>query len=157
MISLAPATFRANSRPCWNQTPLTPFRVGSGVPLQNDKSPAVLLVEDEVLIRMGMAELLEDAGYFVREAGDGLEALASLNANDDVAVVITDIDLPRMDGLKLAEEAQRAFPHVRLILMSGKTYLRAELMPGEIPFFEKPVDERKLITCVRELIGSGQR
>ena len=117
--------------------------------------PVVLLVEDEVLIRMGMAELLEEAGYAVLEAGDGVGALSTLRNRHDVAVLITDIDLPRMDGLALAEEARRNHPDVHVVLMSGKTYLRTDALPAGMPFFEKPVGETELISCVRQLISSG--
>ncbi len=123
--------------------------------MQDNDLPVVLLVEDEVLIRLGMAESLGDAGFAVLEAGDGLSALDILRAHPNVAAVVTDIDMPRMDGLALALEVRRSNPAIRVVLMSGKTYLRDDALPAGIPFFEKPVNERELIGCVRDLIGGG--
>jgi YesN/AraC family two-component response regulator len=117
----------------------------------------VLVVEDEALIRMGITEFLEDAGFVVRESDDGRAALASLGVHRDVDVVITDIDLPKMDGLKLVEEVRRRYPSVQVVLVSGKTYLRAHALPAGVPFFEKPVSESDLVKFLRALLASDDR
>jgi CheY-like chemotaxis protein len=140
-----------------NQTFLRQLWAGfGGASLPSEKRETVLLVEDEALIRMGMAEVLESAGYVVREAGDGIAALSILASNPDIALLVTDIDLPRMDGLQLVEAARSTRPDLCVILMSGKTYLRTGRLPDTIPFLEKPVSETDLVACVRaELSREG--
>lgn len=62
----------------------------------------ILIVEDELLLRMGAAEVIEVAGFEVIQAGNADEAIAILKARSDIHVVFTDIQMPGMDGLKLA-------------------------------------------------------
>ena len=124
--------------------------------MQDSDRPVVLLVEDEAIIRMGTAELLEDAGFSVLEAADGVGALDALQGRSDVSVVITDIDMPRMDGLTLEMELRRRFPTLRVVLTSGKTYLRDDALPPGVPFFEKPVSDNDLIRCVRNLVSGNE-
>jgi CheY-like chemotaxis protein len=74
------------------------------------RRPVVLVVEDEFLIRINAAEMMEEAGFEVVEASNADEAVATLEARLDIAVVFTDIQMPgTMDGLKLA----RAVRHRR--------------------------------------------
>jgi CheY-like chemotaxis protein len=121
--------------------------------LQDNDKLVVLLVEDEALIRLGLAESFEDAGFVVLEAGDGVRALERLSEHPRVAAMVTDIDMPLMDGLALTGEVRRYFPGVHIVLMSGKTYLRDDALPTGIPFFEKPVNDSELVRFVRQLIG----
>ena len=113
--------------------------------------PNILLVEDEPLIRMGLADTCERDGLVVAEAGDGVEALAILKLHSSIKLVVTDIDMPRMDGLELARRIRAHFPSVRVVLMSGKTYSRTIDIPSEIPFFVKPVDDVALLACLKTL------
>lgn len=122
---------------------------GRSVPASNE--PNILLVEDEPLIRMGLADTCEREGFIVAEAQDGVEALAVLKGHPTVRLVITDIDMPRMDGLELTRIIHDNFPSVRVVLMSGKTYSRTGNFPSETPFFEKPVDDGALLACVKNL------
>jgi YesN/AraC family two-component response regulator len=108
-------------------------------------------VEDEPLIRLGLADTCERAGFDVAEARDGEEALAILYLHPTIGMVITDIDMPRMDGLALTQAIQKEFPAIRVVLMSGKTYLRTGDLPSEVPFFEKPVDDETLLACLKRL------
>jgi two-component system, response regulator PdtaR len=67
-------------------------------------SAAVLIVEDEPLIRMGAVHLIEDAGFKVYEAGSADAALALLELHKEIRLIFTDVDMPgSMDGLKLAQ------------------------------------------------------
>ena len=65
--------------------------------------PVVLIVEDEALLRMHAAAVLEEAGFDTVEASNADEAIATLEARRDIRIVLTDIEMPgSMDGLKLA-------------------------------------------------------
>lgn len=78
---------------CWKRTAF----------LMQHTRAVILIVEDEFLLRMNAAEMIEDAGFDVVEASSAAEAIAVLEARTDIHVVFTDIQMPgSMDGLKLA-------------------------------------------------------
>ncbi|HEX4026371.1 MAG TPA: response regulator [Rhizomicrobium sp.] len=79
----------------------------------------ILLAEDEAMLRVLAVEMLEDAGFKVFEAGDGVEALELLQANPDIALLVSDIKMPRMDGYALVEAGLRFKPGLKVLLMTG--------------------------------------
>lgn len=99
----------------------------------------VLLVEDELFVRMIGADALSEAGYRVIEASDADEALARLEHSDDVQVLFTDIRMPgSMDGLQLAGEVHRRWPAIRILLTSGDTRPTGAAIPDDGRFLAKP-------------------
>ena len=115
----------------------------------------ILVVEDEPLIRLGLASLVEEAGYDVIEAANADEAIAKLERDPGVRLVLTDVDMPGvMDGVRLAHYVHNRWPPIRLIVISGKVGVtRAELPPGS-RFFTKPASDTVLLNAVRELSGA---
>jgi CheY-like chemotaxis protein len=84
------------------------------------RPPRVLLVEDEPLVRLLLAEELREAGLTVVEAGSASEALQFLAVADPVDVVVTDIQMPGgMDGLELADRIRQQHPAIPIVLTSG--------------------------------------
>jgi two-component system, response regulator PdtaR len=83
-----------------------------------DDPPVVLLVEDELLVRMTAADTLEEAGFQVLKAADADIAIAVMEARSaEVQVLFTDVDMPgSMDGMELAEQVHARWPHVRLLI-----------------------------------------
>jgi CheY-like chemotaxis protein len=80
----------------------------------------VLIVEDEVLVRMLLAEALRQADYEVIEAANGDEALSVLHTSPDPDVLITDVRMPgRVDGFELAVQVRRIKPRLKVIITSG--------------------------------------
>jgi CheY-like chemotaxis protein len=80
----------------------------------------VLLVEDEPLVRMLLAEELREVGLTVVEAASAGEALSFLSVADPVDVVVTDIQMPGgMDGLELADQIRQTHPAIPIVLTSG--------------------------------------
>lgn len=80
----------------------------------------VLIVEDEILIRMLLAEALRQADYEVVEAANGEEALSVLHASPDPDVLITDVRMPgAVDGFELAAYVRRSKPRLKVIITSG--------------------------------------
>ncbi|MBM0207212.1 response regulator [Micromonospora sp. STR1s_5] len=78
------------------------------------------MADDDALVRSTIADTMEDAGFEVLEAGDGEEALALLEDCDgDVVALVSDIRMPRMDGLDLVRAVARRWPKVALVLVSG--------------------------------------
>jgi CheY-like chemotaxis protein len=81
--------------------------------------PVVLVVDDDELIRTSTAELLQHLGYVAEQVSCGADALAILAARGGVDVLLTDIQLPDISGLALAETARRRWPHMRVVAMTG--------------------------------------
>jgi signal transduction histidine kinase/CheY-like chemotaxis protein len=79
----------------------------------------VLVVEDIVLIRMSTVDMIEQIGFEAVEAGDGAEALALLQADPAIEILLTDLGLPGMNGRQLVEEARRLKPGIKVIIASG--------------------------------------
>jgi CheY-like chemotaxis protein len=108
-------------------------------------NPAILVVEDEVLVRMEMVELVEESGFQVYEAGTADEAIRMMEAHPSIHVLITDIDMPgSMDGLKLSHYVRLRWPPVKIIVASS----HIKVAPGELPeqgvFLDKPYDTPKV-------------
>ena len=100
----------------------------------------VLIVEEEALIRMNAAEVIEDAGDGVVEAGDAEEAIQVLENRDDVSIMFTDIDMltGSMNGLRLAATVSRRWPPIRIIATSGRIAVRDGDLPAGSLFLPKP-------------------
>jgi DNA-binding NtrC family response regulator len=81
--------------------------------------PQILIAEDEVMLRVAAAEMLEGAGFEVFQAGDGEEALALLKLHPSIALLISDIRMPRMDGYSLVKAGMDLKPGLRFLLMTG--------------------------------------
>ena len=112
----------------------------------------ILIVEDEVLIRMSSAATLEDVGFHILEAGSGAEAL-EIVAHEDIDVLMTDVRLPgEMDGLDLVALLHRSHPDVRSIVVSGNASAEAACSAGAIAFLPKPYMAHTLVRAVNDLI-----
>jgi CheY-like chemotaxis protein len=111
----------------------------------------VLIVEDEVLIRMLLSEALRSAGFEVIEAADADEALAVLHTSPCPDTLITDVKMPgRMDGLGLAEVVRRTRPQLKVIVTSGHAAADAAIEVADA-FVRKPYDLGSLVGQVRAL------
>jgi two-component system, response regulator PdtaR len=116
-------------------------------------SAAVLIVEDEPLIRMGAVYLIEDAGFKVYEAGSADAAIALLELHKEIRLIFTDVDMPgSMDGLKLAHYVRGRWPPVKIIVTSGHIKVTEESLPAGAIFLPKPYDPTEIAHKVRELI-----
>jgi CheY-like chemotaxis protein len=112
----------------------------------------VLLVDDEVLLRMLGVDLLEEAGFAVIEASNADEALAALHARPEVRVLFTDVDMPgSMDGFELARVTREHWPEVAVLVVSGKTTPGPDDLPPGGRFIAKPYQPERLIRLVREM------
>jgi CheY-like chemotaxis protein len=120
----------------------------SGVPA------VVLVVEDEMLLRMRAVDMVEDAGYTSVEAVNADEAVAILESRSDIALLFTDIQMPgSMDGLKLAHAVHERWPPIRIILVSGQLKLADVQIPADSRFFGKPLQAKDLIAEMQNMIG----
>jgi CheY-like chemotaxis protein len=111
----------------------------------------LLVVEDDLLVRMTLADGLEDAGFSVVEAGDAQEALSLLASRGDILALMTDINLPgAADGFTLARAARVVRPNLPVIYASGR-YMEAEQgrsVPGSC-FLAKPFTPSLAAAAIR--------
>jgi len=109
-------------------------------------------VEDELLLRLNAAQIIEDAGYEVIEASNADEAIQILESRTDIRIVFTDINMPgSMDGIKLANAVRNRWPPIRLIVTSGKVALRAGDIPADGRFLSKPYTPEQIVGILTEL------
>jgi CheY-like chemotaxis protein len=100
---------------------------------------AFLVVEDEVLLRMNLADMTNDAGFPTYEAGNAEEALELMERHPEIGVLFTDVNMPgSMDGLTLAQTVRERWPHVRIIVTSGRLVAQSTQLPSEAIFIGKP-------------------
>src|SRR4029079_18870166 len=101
--------------------------------------PNVLVVEDEMVLRMRAVDIVEDAGFNPIEAVNADDALAILESRSDIELLFTDIQMPgSMDGLKLAYAVHERWPKIKIILVSGQLTLSDNDKPARSRFFGKP-------------------
>jgi two-component system, response regulator PdtaR len=102
----------------------------------------VLIVEDEMLTRMGIAADFHDGGYETVETGTANDALHILRTIHGIKVVFTDINMPGdMDGLTLAHDIRQHWPHMVIIVCSGKHLPTIAALPVGARFLAKPVSQ----------------
>lgn len=99
----------------------------------------VLVVEDEILIRLDVVAHLLEKGFVVREASNATEAIEQLVTDATIEAIFTDIDMPGgMNGLKLAAAVRDRWPSVRIVVTSGKWIAANCDMPAGAMFLPKP-------------------
>ena len=113
--------------------------------------PKVLVVEDEMLIRLHVADSFRDSGFAVAEAADGASALRILEQDDSIDAVFTDVTLPgEPDGFALARWVRSKRPGLPVVLTSGEvTAAHAERIGLDEPFFAKPCDYADVAAFIR--------
>lgn len=113
----------------------------------------ILVVEDEVIIRMGAVQMLEEAGFTVVEAHNARDAVGILENRNDVRAIFTDINMPgTMDGLRLARMVRDRWPPIYLIVTSGLISPTDDDLPPGGKFIRKPYDPGHVIATLRELL-----
>ena len=118
--------------------------------------PAVLVVEDEVLIRMAVSDYLRECGFHVIEAGNAEEAIEVLKADTAVDIVFSDVNMPgNLDGFGLAQWIRRERPQLKIILTSGVSRKAKEAgsLCGDGPFLTKPYHHEDLERHIRQLLA----
>jgi len=118
--------------------------------------PVLLLAEDEVMLRVLATEMLEEAGFQVFEAADGVEGLELLKSHPEISLLVSDIKMPRMDGYALAEAGLALKPDLKILLMTG--YAQAPppalLKQAEVQILHKPFNLERLCALAAELTQS---
>jgi len=120
-------------------------------------SGTILVVEDQAMLRRAISEVLHRLGYTVIATSDGLEALDVLAARGaEIRVVLSDVVMPRMGGIRLYERLRELGNPVPVILMSGYAADGGETaMPPGVPMIEKPWTVEALARQVSAVLGRG--
>ena len=111
----------------------------------------VLVVEDEVLIRLAIIDALEDAGFEVVEAGSADDAIEIMN-EQTIYLLFTDIQMPgKLSGVDLAHAVSRRFPDAGIIVASGRLTPADINLPDAAEFFSKPYNFAEIIARLNAL------
>jgi CheY-like chemotaxis protein len=111
----------------------------------------VLIVEDEPLVRMVTSVTLEDAGFEPVEVATADEAMELLSGANEIAAVVSDIEMPgEMNGLELAWAIRAQWPNIAVVLTSGRQLPRPRDMPKQVRFVAKPYHPALLVQILTE-------
>jgi CheY-like chemotaxis protein len=125
--------------------------------MEHSSLHTVLVVEDELMVRMPIVEYLRDCGYHVLEAGDASEAIAATDTDAPVNLVFTDVRMPgKMDGFGLADWFRSHHPEVPVLVTSGYSGGRglAAGSPNASDFIEKPYSQKQVERRIAALLHS---
>jgi len=119
-------------------------------------TPIVLIVEDEMILRMRAVDIVEDAGFTPVQAVSADEAMQILETRNDISLLFTDIQMPgSMDGLKLAHAVHSRWPHIKIVLVSGQIAVTDADKPVDSRFFPKPLEIHQMALELQNMIGKG--
>lgn len=119
------------------------------MPAARTETATIMVVDDDPHVRTIVAEFLDGSGYHVLEAGDAREALRLLADSEAVDLIITDVRMPDISGLELAETAMRACADLKVILISG--YFVSRQVGHRV--LKKPFRMQELADAVRDELG----
>ncbi len=113
------------------------------------RNPVLLVVEDEVLIRLSVCDFLREEGFTVIEAGNAHDALAVLGVRSDIALVLTDLNMSgATEGVGLIREIRRSYPAIKVITASA--YQVTEPVEAAIT---KPYSFDRLLTTIKSVLN----
>jgi two-component system, response regulator PdtaR len=121
----------------------------------HDRSIAILIVEDEFLIRVDATTFFESEGFNVFEAVHADEAIRCLERHDEIQLIFTDVNMPgSMNGLALAHYVRGRGPPVKIIVTSGYAKAGARALPENAVFVEKPYALKNIADKINDLIAA---
>ena len=114
----------------------------------------VLVVKDQVFIRMAALDIVDQAGFDAVEADGADRAIAILETRQHIHLVFTDVDMPgSMDGNKLAHYIRERWPSIMLIVVSGKTIIAGSDLPAGAKFFSKPYSDDAIAEAMVKMLA----
>lgn len=134
----------------------TPMQPPAAAPVVPEGPPSVLVADDSAVVRTKLKRLLEGAGFTVIQVNDGNEALAELDAKPDIAVLITDLEMPNKDGFELIADVHGSLvtEDLPVIAITGHDELHGRVgqIEGVYGIFKKPWNDRELLKRVESLV-----
>jgi DNA-binding NtrC family response regulator len=117
------------------------------------KPKKILVVDDDEISRTGLSRILSKDGYLVDSVSNGFEALSYLR-QQEVDLIMTDINMPEMNGIDFLKEITTSFPNKNVIMITGygkvETYI-ASMNHGAVEYLNKPIVYTELKTILRKL------
>lgn len=122
------------------------------------EKPTLMIVDDSINVRRFLAITLEKAGYRVEQAKDGQDALDKLQEDIKIDAIISDVEMPRMDGFQFLAtlgnlETRKHTPVIMLTSRSGNKHRRLAKQLGASDYFAKPFKQNELLSRLSELIN----
>jgi CheY-like chemotaxis protein len=113
----------------------------------------IVLVEDDVHFQFFIWKLLKGGGFTVLTAGDGQSALeASRSQDGPIDLLLTEMDLPRTNGVELCKAVSAERPGIKVLIMSGDLRARERVMMSGFPFIQKPFSPAALLESIKETL-----
>ena len=117
----------------------------------------ILVVEDDAAVRLIVLDELGELGYTALEAADGPSAISVLGSSQKVDLLLTDVALPGMNGLQVAELARQHRPQLRVLFMTGfaeNAAVRSEFLAPGVAMISKPFAMADLAVKIREMLNA---
>jgi CheY-like chemotaxis protein len=116
-------------------------------------SELILVVEDEAAVRDLLRSVLENYGYRVITAADGVDGIATFNEHQsEIKVVISDQEMPRMSGTEMVKQLRESAPDLKLITMSG--FMQTNSGPAAVQeILQKPFTPTQLLEAVHRVLS----
>jgi CheY-like chemotaxis protein len=121
--------------------------------VQDTERPLVIVAEDEAMLRIVVVQNLEDCGFTVLEASDGLQALEHAKAHSGCSLLISDVRMPNMDGYSLAENVLQLDPRPTVLLLTGYADPLPPSLRMRVTLLKKPVSMEELCERAKTLCG----
>jgi CheY-like chemotaxis protein len=128
--------------------------------MSDDYTPYALVADDDAMIRMDAADILQEAGFRVHEACGYDEALAILKqAADSIQLLFTDVQMPpgHLNGFHLARECAEHWPHVSILVASGMIEPKEGELPEGAVFVRKPFSSDVVYEHLLEILPDGAK
>ncbi|BAS57419.1 response regulator receiver domain protein [Leptolyngbya boryana NIES-2135] len=128
-------------------------------PAQKETSlKSVLVIDDSITVRQALAMTLEDAGFQVVQAQDGLDAIAQLQCHPEIQLITCDVEMPRLNGFEflMRYEQESQFPHVPVVMLTSRSNEKHQQLAkqlGAAAYLTKPFDSDQLVQLVHQLMA----
>lgn len=119
-----------------------------------ERSPLVIVAEDEAILRLVIAQTFEECGFSVLSASDGMEALHFLRDHPECCLLVSDIRMPNMNGYDLARNALNFQTHPTILLLTGFADPIPKSLKNRVTLLHKPMAVDEL--CARAIAICGQ-
>jgi PAS domain S-box-containing protein len=120
----------------------------------------ILVAEDEIIVREYLKNLLERAGYRVVVAGDGEEAVEIFAKHGDISLVLSDVVMPKKNGVEILKEIRKITPGIKVIFISGYSadvIRKMGDMEEGVEYIAKPFDKGRILSKIRDVLDQNKR
>lgn len=141
-----------------HQRPVKSLPAAGSVPAEHKHTPGVLIVDDALSVRTSLMQLVQDAGFRVQSARDGIDAIDTLSSfNADI--VLTDLEMPNMNGIELTTHIRnrddlKAVPVIMITSRSQDKHRRLAEQAGVSNYITKPYNEGELLRTIRQALAA---